>query len=151
SVERSVRTDNVICVSPGCAYGLDEPNTGPFCLMRTQPCAHALGVGIRAATNAAAEMKRNVFTHNLQRGGGKAAMLSKGVRRVNSTNLVGSRLIGLVTDQSRACDVDDLLAEGDIASAVLPPEANAIRRQENVVGERCVASIPGNGVREPVA
>jgi len=43
---------------------LDEPNTGPFCLMRTQPCAHALGVGIIAATNAAAAKNLSIFTDN---------------------------------------------------------------------------------------
>ena len=35
-------------VSPGSEYGLDEPNTGPFCLMSTQPCAHAAGAAHKA-------------------------------------------------------------------------------------------------------
>ena len=44
------------CVSPAGEYGLDEPNTGPFCLMSTQPWAHALDVGRRTAAAASAAM-----------------------------------------------------------------------------------------------
>jgi hypothetical protein len=37
--------------------------------MRTQPCAHALGVGIIAATNAAAAKNLSIFTEtNLRMG-----------------------------------------------------------------------------------
>ena len=41
---------------------MDEPNTGPFCLMRTQPCAHALGVGINHKAATAATKKRSALT-----------------------------------------------------------------------------------------
>jgi hypothetical protein len=44
------------CVSPAGEYGFDEPNTGPFCLMSTQPWAHALDVGRRTAAAASAAM-----------------------------------------------------------------------------------------------
>jgi hypothetical protein len=51
----------LIWVSPAGEYGLDEPNTGPFCLMRTQPWAHALDVGRRSATATSAATDRTRF------------------------------------------------------------------------------------------
>ena len=50
-----MRVETLIWVSPACEYGFDEPNTGPFCLISTQPCAHALGVGTKTLARAAAK------------------------------------------------------------------------------------------------
>ena len=60
-----MRVETVTWVSPGLAYGLDEPNTGPFCLMSTQPWAHASGVGMSDQTKVVAIARIPLFRHHI--------------------------------------------------------------------------------------